>query len=228
MVFAAGIKTRIGYDRKWGFLLNKKIPKNYGEGLHEIEKNLALVTTRESKFHVTPCLSVGERSTVLISGLLKEITSSKQKFIAVHTGTSNPAKRWPESAVAAFCRLAQDRLGEAIVFIGGEEESAPANRIQSQLTGPSLNLAGRLSLKELVALFKHPQNHTLVSADSGPAHVAWMSGRPAVILYARNAVGSDPKRWGPRDNKSRVIFKNIGEITPAEVFETVKSLESQS
>lgn len=224
MVFAAGIKTRIGYDRKWGFLLNKRYSKAHGADLHEIEKNLGLIPDGNKNYSFRVALSAGDRSAQNISAKLKDLPPG-QKFIAVHTGTSNPAKRWPETEVIAFCRMIQKQLGECVVFIGGEEERGVANTIQSQLTGKSLNLAGHISLKELIALFGHPQARAAVSVDSGPAHVAWMSGRPAVILYARNAVGSDPKRWGPRDNKSRVIFKNIDEITASEVFKEVEALE---
>jgi hypothetical protein len=51
-----------------------------------------------------------------------------------------------------------------------------------------------------------------------------MSGTPAVAFYAQDVPGSDPKRWGPRDSKSRVIYKPIGQISVLEVFDCLKGL----
>ena len=87
-----------------------------------------------------------------------------------------------------------------------------------------LNWTGTLDLKELTALFHLPEIKLLISVDSGPAHIAWMSGTPAVILYAKNTTGSDPGRWGPRDGKSEVLFKPIQEITVDEVCALAKKV----
>ena len=75
-----------------------------------------------------------------------------------------------------------------------------------------------------MALFHRPEVRLLVSSDSGPAHIAWISGIPAVVMYAKNVPGSDPGRWGPLDSKSEVIYKPMSEITAEEVYGAVRKV----
>ncbi len=221
LVFFAGIRSRVGYDRKAAYFLNKKITVRETTQ-HEIEKNMELVSPITGKAeYTTPKLVSGDKSRLTVAG---KVAGQGGRFVIVHTGTSNPRKRWPAEQVKGLCRLIQESMKEGVVFVGGAEEREAAEKIARELPGASLNLAGELSLKELIALFKHPSAHTLVTVDSGPAHVAWMSGLPAVILYASDVAGSDPARWGPRDQKSRVIHKPIHNISAKEVLEAVQKL----
>ena len=221
--FACGIPLRVGWRRKWSFFLNRTLDDRKTKGLkHEIDANLSLVylVCRE-RWDGTVRLVTDEKTTFKIRGLLDEARAGKQTIV-IHTGTSNPEKRWPKENFIKLCRRIQERGAGFLTFIGAEEETAVAQEIISHLRYPALDLTGKTSLRELVALFLDARVRALVSSDSGPVHVAWMSGKPVAAFYASNVPGSDPARWGPRDQKSEVIFKAMNEITAEEAFERLE------
>jgi len=86
---------------------------------------------------------------------------------------------------------------------------------------------GQFSLAELVAFLAPGSVKLLVSADSGPAHIAWMQGTPAVVFFAKDLPGSNPVRWGPRDGKSEIIEKPVGEISVDEAFAALEKVLSK-
>jgi ADP-heptose:LPS heptosyltransferase len=147
---------------------------------------------------------------------------SERAVIAVHVGTSHPQKRWPVERFVELCRRLQKDRQEALVFIGGGEEREATRQVLEKLERPAFDLCGRTTLAELAAFFADRRVRTLVSSDSGPVHVAWISGKPVVAFYALDLAGSDPARWGPRDMRSRVIHKPMKDIS---VDETLAALE---
>ena len=225
LLFSAGIPVRVGWRRKWPFLLSRSLPDTKSQMTrHEIDANLALaglVSTK--KWDGVIRMAVNLKASEKIEGLLRPL-DKVFPIVAVHAGSSNPQKIWPNERFAELCRRLLSSGRGHLVLIGGEEEMPISQKIAAQISGSCLDLTGRLTLEELAAFFKHPQVRTLVSSDSGPVHVAWMSGKPVVAFYAKNAVGSDPARWGPRDGKSKVLFKSMDEITVDEVWEDVQSI----
>ena len=225
LLFAARIPVRAGWRRKWAFLLNRSLPDDKNKtARHEIDSNLDLagLVTKE-KWDGKIVMAEDKKAAEKISVLMKPFQTALP-VVAVHPGSSNPKKIWPGERFAELCRRLESSKACQLVLIGGEEEVEASRRIAQKLSGPLLDLTGRLSLEELAAFFKQPQVRALVSSDSGPVHVAWMSGKPVVAFYAKNVPGSDPVRWGPRDGKSRVIFKPMEEIGVGEVEEHVRGL----
>ena len=224
LLFLSGIPIRVGWRRKWSFLLNRSLPDTKDKAIrHEIDSNLDLIgLISDKKWDGGFTLPEDEKSTEKICALLAGCDATLP-VVVVHPGTSNPKKRWPAEHFIELCErlLSTDQC--RVVLIGGEEEADLSQKIVKQLSKPALDLTGRLTLKELAAFFKQPQVKTLVSSDSGPVHVAWMSGKPVVVFYAMNVDGCHPARWGPRDGKSEVIFKPMNEINVDEVWERVQS-----
>jgi heptosyltransferase-2 len=218
IAFLADIPERIGWRHKWAFLLSKSRsePKDK-TGRHQTEWNLdlaALVT--DKKWDGRMMLPVDESAKRRVEERLRYECAGESGVIAVHPGTSNPAKRWSEEKFAELCRRLEAE-GFRIVLIGGGEVHEAAQRIASSC-GAAVNWAGALSLAELTAFLGNARVKLLISSDSGPVHIAWIRGTPVVALYAKNDPGSNPVRWGPRDALSEAIHKPIDQITPAEVF----------
>src|SRR3989338_2157925 len=111
--------------------------------------------------------------------------------------------------------------GFSVLLIGGVEEKEVSLAVIQKIKDRVHDWTGQLSLEELTALFHDPRARALVSVDSGPVHVAWLSVTPVAALYAENVPGSHPSRWGPRDGKSEVIYKPMSDIS---VEEACKSL----
>ncbi len=225
LVFLAGIRTRVGVRRKWAFLLTQTLFDDKAENSkHEIDSNLNLVklvtdTRWDGQCFLTPEPEAVEK----VVSRLSALNHSGRGFIAVHAGTSNPGKKWPEENFAAVCRWAALQ-NFSVILVSGTEEAPVSQSVARQSGAPVSDWTGSLSLQELAALFHDRRVKALVSSDSGPVHVAWLSGTPVVALYAQDVPGSNPARWGPRDNRSLVLYKPLSEITAGEVCEKLKKV----
>jgi heptosyltransferase-2 len=225
MIFLASIPRRIGYDRKRAFFLTRRMQVDLAlPEIHEIEKNLKLAgLVAEGTWDGKLSLFADEFSRRRVDEQIRR-DFSEGSIVVMHPGTTNPAKRWE---AARFAELG-DRISAdkdlSLLLIGGREEAALAGELARKIRKQPVNWTGELTLRQLIALFQHPRVKVLVSVDSGPVHVAWMSGTPVVVLYAREVIGSSPDRWGPRDSKSEVVYKSLASITAAEVYECVRKV----
>ena len=108
-------------------------------------------------------------------------------------GTNWPTKRWPVERFAALAWALRERLGLESVVAGGAGDIALGERIGV------LNLAGKTSLRELVALLEGAQ--LVVANDSGPMHIAAALGRPLVAVFGP----TNPLRTGPYGRMDSVV-----------------------
>lgn len=112
-------------------------------------------------------------------------------------------RNWPAERYAAIADYAHDRHGMHVVLTGGPgpRELQMATDIIHHAAHPVINLVGRTSLKEMLAVL---QRATLVIApDTGPAHMAIAAGTPVIGLYA----SSNPLRTGPYMSQHYVVNK---------------------
>ncbi|MBI3315988.1 MAG: glycosyltransferase family 9 protein [Candidatus Omnitrophica bacterium] len=218
--FWAAIPERIGYDRKRAFFLTRRL--KFRESVpppHEIEKNLSLAAfacggSWDGRIFLTADEFVKRHVDERLSRDLPE-----GDVVVIHPGTTNPRKRWDAGRFAELGDRVNAGGWPGLLLIGGHEEMTSAHAVTQKSRVKYVNWAGALSLGDLIALFQHPRVKILISADSGPVHVAWISGTPVVALYAQDVEGCDPGRWGPRDGKSAVIHKPIQSIPAQEVYE---------
>ncbi len=226
LFFLARIPVRVGYDRKWGFLLTKKMkPSEEMVECHEIDRNLGLIGLISEKFwDGRLVLPEDAQAREVVEGLLKRDCPGSERLFAVHAGTSDPQKRWSVDRFAELCDRLQGDLHSPVILIGGPEEKDCSRELVSQTRIPPIDWTGQLSLRELTAFFQHPRVRVLVSSDSGPVHIAWISGKPVVAMYAKNKKGVSPLRWGPRDGASQTIYKPMDEISVEEVFSLVRKI----
>jgi heptosyltransferase-2 len=105
-----------------------------------------------------------------------------------------PAKRWPMEKFIAAAREIQKQTNCTWLVFGGQADAAIADRIESAIPSPPsaiLNLAGKTSLRELMALLKICR--VLLTNDSGPMHVAAALGIPVVVPFG----STSPELTGP-------------------------------
>jgi ADP-heptose:LPS heptosyltransferase len=225
LVWAAGIPVRAGHDRKGPLFLNRRLPAREALlGLHEIERNLKLAECAAGKpWDGEIVLPADEAAARRIDERLASVLERFPSVIAVHPGTSHPKKRWPSERFGALCQRIHRELGRGVVLIGGAEEADAAAAIRAAAP-ETVDWTGQTSLRELTAFFAHRRVSALVSSDSGPVHVAWISKTPVVALYAMDLAGSDPLRWGPRDGVSESIHKAMEAITVDEVMASLRRL----
>jgi heptosyltransferase II len=105
-----------------------------------------------------------------------------------------PAKRWPAARFAAAAIELRRSMNCRLLIFGGQREIDAASRITAEInatlnppgsTTPQsqsvLNLAGKTSLRELMALLQSCS--VLLTNDTGPMHLAAAVGTPIVALY---------------------------------------------
>lgn len=213
IAFLSDIPIRVGYDRKWGFLLTHRLPdRKYRGERHEVEYNLDLVRVVGAE--------TADRRLVMPWGpedaawvdrwLRQQQGNGEEPLVAVHPGTSSPSKRWPlERFAAVVDRL--EEVGVRVVLVGGTEEADGAARLAASLRAQPLNAVGALSLRRLAALLHRCR--ALVSNDSGPVHVAAAVGTPTVVVFGRTLPGVSATRWGPWGEGHVVAQHDVGCVT---------------
>jgi ADP-heptose:LPS heptosyltransferase len=195
--FLAKVPLRLGYDRKWGFCLNKKIEdKKFLADKHEIEYNIDLVKLIcKNVFTPEIELPVDSRDSLVF---LKEEIDLGKKYIIFHPFTSNPAKSIENVFWRQLAKEIENKCKGDILIIGSKEEREESMDFAKQINAK--NLAGQLSLRNLTALLKYNCS-VFIGLDSGPMHLAALLHKPIAGLFTV----SNPKRWGPFYPNSLVI-----------------------
>lgn len=113
--------------------------------------------------------------------------------LVVSPCSSHPLRNWRPEHYAAVIDHAQRAHGMRVVLAGGrsELESRMAAAIERHATGGLVNMVGKDTLPQLLALLARAD--ALLTPDSGPAHMATAAGTPVIGLYA----ATNPARCGP-------------------------------
>jgi heptosyltransferase II len=103
-----------------------------------------------------------------------------------------PAKRWPAASFAAVAREISHRLGNSVwLAFGGKADWELCDEVARLAGGGVLNLAGKTSLRQLMALLKLCR--VVLTNDTGPMHVAAALGTPVVVPFG----STSPELTGP-------------------------------
>lgn len=218
--FLAGIPIRVGYARKWGFLLNKKIKDDKYLGLkHEVEYNLELAKLAGAKIEDKKIyLNIDTN----IADNFIDLCDNKT-LVAIHPWASDAIKQWP---IDKFCGLVEkltEESGIMVILVGGPDEAAISQGSFAgfQENNKVVDLTGKTSLKELAAVLKKCK--LLVSADSGPMHLAAAVGTKVIAIFRNDIIGKTTKRWGPWGQNHTIIESpGLDNISVGEVFKEVK------
>jgi ADP-heptose:LPS heptosyltransferase len=113
-------------------------------------------------------------------------------------GTNWDTKRWDVAKFAALVEPLRERFGFTSVVAGGPDVVELAKRIPG-----AIDLAGKTSLKQLVALLEGAA--VVIANDSGPMHIAAALGRPLVTVFGpTNPVRTGP--WNRMDTVARLAI----------------------
>lgn len=222
--FFAGVPIRLGYGRKWGFLLTHKIgdTKHLGNR-HEVICNLELIESLKNKEQSLACRR-GRPSEKSLDFGLNVPGSEKYDYlsgaVAIHPFTSDPVKQWPIERFGELGQRIAKEFGAKVVFVGQAAEGDTLLRSVSP-SDKIINLINKTSLVELAQVLK--QCKLLVTCDSGPMHLAATVGTPVIALFRNDLPGKTAKRWGPWGEGHRVIEKNsLEDISVDEVLKAIK------
>ncbi len=217
----AGIKYRVGYNRKWGFCLTHRIEdKKYECKKHEIEYNLDLlkVIGVGAQNITAPYIVFSKETADFVDKLIEQSGLSNGKpIISIHPESSNPAKRWPSKNFTGLIEKIKENFDCNIALVGGSEDKLSVMRITGSLRQHVIDLSGALTIKQLSAFIK--KCALFIGNDAGPMHIAASVKVPVIALFGN---ASNPVRWRPWGEGHIVLHKNdINAITVGEIIEAI-------
>lgn len=213
-IFLASIPIRVGYNRKWGFLLTHKIEDTkYLSNRHEIICNLELVKLLNPDYEMPFKRDYIFRLRVPYNEKYKFL----EKAIAIHPFTSDKIKDWGFKKFLELGEKIVNELKVKVVFVGKTDKDLEDLKDKNFF----INLVNKTTLVDLACVLKFCR--LLITPDSGPMHLASVIGTPVIALFRNDLIGKTSKRWGPFGKENVVIEKdNLNNIKVDEVFEKVK------
>ncbi len=124
------------------------------------------------------------------------------KWVTINPGAPDgSAKRWFPERFAVVADSIADEFSLRILIIGGPDEGLIAEEVAANMRQRPLNLAGRTSARQLMALLS--QCRLRVTNDSGPMHVAAAFGVPIVAIFG----STDHTTTSPLAPSCRIVRK---------------------
>jgi len=136
----------------------------------------------------------------------EELAAAERRagLVALNVGASSIYKQWP---VEYWTQLARELADSDFtpVLIGGptDVDAAASVRANAGLGERLIDLAGRTSLLGLASVLASCD--ILVSADTGPLHIASGIGTPVIALFGP----TNPARTGPYGDRTVVLWKRL-------------------
>lgn len=206
LTFWAGIPKRAGYSTwKRSFLLTDRAPMPKKDSLHRVEHYLgiAAVLGANRKDALYEFFTLEDDERYIKKMLQDEGISSGVVTVCLNPGGNWFPKRWPKEY---FSRLADRLIDECkakVILSGAKADIQIVTEIANGMKNKPVIAAGKTTLQQSAALFKEAD--AVVSADSGPLHIAAGVGANVVALFGpTSALITGPRGKG----KIRLIQKD--------------------
>jgi lipopolysaccharide heptosyltransferase II len=199
--FLSGGMTSYGYDRKLGFLLNRRI-KDDGAVLDPVAHQFRIlrilgIDYNEEKLEVWPSR---QDKKYIDDFLASQWISSEQKLVGINLSASRrwASKDWPADYIVELgVSLAKNNI--RAVMTGTQEDIALAEQLIATIKeGKPINACGKTTVNQLAYLIK--LCNAYISCDSAPLHIACAVGTPFVALF------------GPTDHRRHLFALKNAEI----------------
>lgn len=195
LLIRAGV--RVGYDTArskdlHGLVVNRRIAPRHGEhvvdAIGSFVEPLGLVRL-PPRWNIPIAADDEAVAAALLPG--------PQPTLLLSPCSSHARRNWRAERYAAVADHAVRRHGLRVAITGGpsETERAMAAAIRARMREPALDLVGRDTLKQFLALCR--RSVALLTPDSGPMHMANAVGTKVIGLHA----ASNPQRSGPYSDR---------------------------
>jgi len=185
---------RIGFDKNpLSFFYTKKIPHKITSGVHEIKRNLSLITgitdDREVRPRIYPSPADLHHVSPMKTGRYYTISPASLWFTKQY-----PAEKW----VDLINSMSHE---EKIYLLGSPADQLLCDNIIRQAHHPGIkNLAGKLTFLQSAALMLDAQMN--FTNDSAPMHLASAVNAPVTAVYCSTIPEFG---FGPLSDDSRVV-----------------------
>lgn len=140
--------------------------------------------------------AVGEAAGMTLRGPLVVLNANP--------GDRLPLRRWPqERFIELGRRLLDERLDLVLALTGTPSERGTVEAMCSQLGPRAVSVAGRTTLRELLALFTLAD--VLITTDSGPGHFAALTSIDSIVLFGPET----PMTFGPLGPRSQSVTAGL-------------------
>jgi heptosyltransferase-2 len=208
LAFLAGIRYRVGYNTDArAFLLSHSISRD-PEVMkqHQVEYYLSILRSmgweapaKDPVLHIVPKDEETAEKLLASHGI-----SSHDFLLGLSPGaTYGPAKRWPAERFAVIADWAAERWGAKVLLMGSDAETELCKALSQKMKRKALNLSGRTTLGEAMALIKRSQ--FFVCNDSGLMHLAAALNVPTVAIFG----STDGVATGPRGKYARIVRERV-------------------
>ena len=206
MAAFAGIKTRIGFgEKKTAINCLVDLPK---EEVHRADHILSLarsVGIKEADGSYE--YFINEADVKKAKEVLRQSGGGIHRTVVINPGGNWDAKRWPVEKHKDLAKRIVSTFKDVEVIISGSKKDIDlADGIVSFVEDKRCySIAGQTGLNELAAIFA--ECSVMISADSGPLHLASANNAPTVGLFGPTSC----ELTGPRGKKeSVIIWKDCG------------------
>ena len=208
----SGAKRRVGFGRESypGLMTDNVRGYHWRSGDHKHEVDYCLKLARAagaitSTADRTPHLSVDPVAHQQLEQLLeREGIVPEKPFIACHISSNNgQSKRWPIPYWAILIDKLIRGQNAQVILTGAPDDKPLIECVTRQMQERAINLAGKTSLPQLVALLKRA--NLLITGDSGPMHIAAAVGTPLIAIHGP----TDPALSGPVSPTATVLRSDI-------------------
>lgn len=208
--YLSGAARRIGffYPAFWfESLCTSSVPYNTRRHIREIYGHLLRPIGIAVEDLSLRRLEAGPAAGSAVDKLLAGAGGPPRPWIAVNVNVSELSyeRRWPaERFRDLLVGLSAARGGTFFLVGGGGDRAYVAAFREGLPAGPRVvDLSGRLSIEELVALFRRAD--LVISNDSGPLQIAIAAGARTLSLFGPET----PDLYGPLEPGHRVLYRGI-------------------
>ncbi len=190
------IPARLGKasDGRSLLLTNRFYEKKAPQDRHEVHyyrellRSFGISATQSEPFLATTPQEDDEAAALLASyGIPAEAM-----LLGINAGASfGSAKRWYPERFGEVGKQLTAAWDARIILFGGPDETGIVAEIEHTLQGNCLNMAGKTTVRQLMALIK--RCNFFITNDSGPMHIAAAFGVPLVAIFGpTDHIGTAP------------------------------------
>ncbi len=216
LAFLIGSRNRIGYSNNSGFrsiFLTHKA--NWDPSIHEVESTLKVLEAAgidTSDRSLEAFVSQNERQEIL--KLVPELAQSQKRKILFHAAAAHPDKTYPLELWAELIKKLAKEHDILPFFAGSSQDRSDYERLEKLAGLESVNTAGKLSLRQSIALFAELE--LSICTDSGPAHLSAAAGTPTIAIFGP----TDPERWKPWGTAHKAVYDSSLSCRPCNYKKT--------
>lgn len=204
--FIINSKRRIGFAMKGGgFFLTDIIPWEKKNIVQLLLNILPLLGKPRKEIKLSEIdISIDSEDEAYVDKLLEKEKISNYRFLVGINPFAHHPFIWPLKNYKKVVKVLVEKYEAKVIFIGEDKVKDEIDKLQKLISFPTVSLAGKTTLSQLIALIK--RLNLLITVDSSPRHIANMVGTPVITL--RNGANSNIL-WGSYDQNDILLYHDV-------------------